>query len=138
MFRCLIPCLAQASCISFISPAIVSPELVDVEIPKDDGRMRRGLMVIAKVIQNLANNIFFGKEAHMIVLNEYLQGNILSVTRYLSDVNVSLLNFFFLLVISSCLIRSRRRIPQPWMILTNGWAIVSMIRTRLCCTVSFI
>lgn len=76
--------------ISFISPAIVSPEVVDVEIPKDDGgRMRRGLMVIAKVVQNLANNIFFGKEAHMVVLNEFLQGNIVNVTRFLSEVNVS-------------------------------------------------
>jgi len=64
---------------SFISPAIVSPEIVDVDIPKDDsGRMRRGLMVIAKVIQNLAHD------------------NIVNVTRYLSEVNVSL--FFSLLV----------------------------------------
>src|ERR1700728_3232610 len=77
--------------ISFISPAVVSPEIVDVDVPKDDsGRMRRGLMVIAKVIQNLANNIFFGKEAHMVCLNEYLQKNVICVTRYLSEVNVSL------------------------------------------------
>jgi hypothetical protein len=82
---------------SFISPAIVSPEIVDVDIPKDDGgRMRRGLMVIAKVVQNLANNIFFGKEAHMVILNEFLHDNIVNVTRYLSEVNVSL--FFSLLV----------------------------------------
>jgi hypothetical protein len=82
-------------CKSFISPAIVSPEVVDVEIPRDDGgRMRRGLMVIAKVVQNLANNIFFGKEAHMVCLNEYLRKNIVIVTRYLSEVNVGA--FFFL------------------------------------------
>lgn len=78
------------SILSFISPAVVSPEIVDVEIPKDDGGViRRGLMVIAKVIQNLANNIFFGKEAHMTVLNNFLHANVGRVTGYLNDVNVS-------------------------------------------------
>ncbi|KAI6152285.1 hypothetical protein BKA82DRAFT_4387651 [Pisolithus tinctorius] len=71
----------------FISPAIVAPEIVDVEVPKDDAVIRRGLMVIAKVVQNLANNIFFAKEAHMVGLNEFLKANITNVTRYLSEVN---------------------------------------------------
>ncbi|KDQ64130.1 hypothetical protein JAAARDRAFT_118551 [Jaapia argillacea MUCL 33604] len=72
----------------FISPAIVAPDIVDVEVPKDDGGViRRGLMVIAKIIQNLANNIFFGKEAHMEILNDFLRDNIVNVTRYLSEVN---------------------------------------------------
>lgn len=74
----------------FISPAIVAPEIVDVEVPKDDGVIRRGLMVVAKIIQNLANNIFFGKEAHMIVLNDFLSDNIVNVTRFLSELNVCL------------------------------------------------
>ena len=74
---------------SFISPAIVAPEIVDVEVPKDDGVIRRGLMIIAKVMQNLANNIFFAKEAHMVCLNEFLKANITNVTRFLSEVNVS-------------------------------------------------
>lgn len=45
-------------------------------------------MVIAKIIQNLANNLFFGKEAHMVVLNPFLQGNIASITRFISELNV--------------------------------------------------
>ena len=73
----------------FISPAIVAPEIVDVEVPKDDAVIRRGLMVIAKIIQNLANNIFFGKEAHMVSLNKFLEDNIVNVTRFLSEINVS-------------------------------------------------
>ncbi|KAG8218508.1 hypothetical protein J3R82DRAFT_4145 [Butyriboletus roseoflavus] len=71
----------------FISPAIVAPEIVDVEVPKDDGVIRRGLMIIAKVMQNLANNIFFAKEAHMVCLNDFLTANITNVTRFLSEVN---------------------------------------------------
>jgi hypothetical protein len=73
----------------FITPAVVSPEIVDIEVPKDDGNViRRGLMVIAKVFQNLANNIFFGKEAHMVSMNKFLEDNILVVTRFLTSLNV--------------------------------------------------
>ncbi|TFK62722.1 hypothetical protein BDN72DRAFT_964371 [Pluteus cervinus] len=72
----------------FISPAVVAPEIVDVELPKGDLTvLRRGLMVIAKIIQNLANNIFFGKEAHMVVLNGFLRDNIANVTRFLNDLH---------------------------------------------------
>ena len=75
---------------SFISPAVVSPETIDVEIPKENHVvLRRGLMVIAKIIQNLANNVFFGKEAHMTILNKFLEGNIANVTRFLSELHVS-------------------------------------------------
>ena len=73
--------------ISFISPAIVNPALVDVEVPADPV-MRRGLMNIAKIMQNLANNIFFGKEIHMVPLNDFLSANIVNVTRFLSEINV--------------------------------------------------
>ena len=68
---------------------MVQPEHVDVELPKDDIVIRRGLMVIAKIIQNLANNIFFGKEAYMVVLNPFLRQNIVNVTKFLSELNVS-------------------------------------------------
>lgn len=69
---------------------MVAPGIVDVELPKEDEPViRRGLMVIAKIIQNLANNIFFGKEVHMVILNGFLEDNIVNVTRFLSEVNVS-------------------------------------------------
>ncbi|KAI0737738.1 hypothetical protein C8Q80DRAFT_1276173 [Daedaleopsis nitida] len=70
----------------FISPAIVTPETVDVSIP-NDVTVRRGLMIIAKIIQNLANNILFGKEAHMVILNDFLKDNIVTVTKFLSEIN---------------------------------------------------
>ncbi|RDB19915.1 Neurofibromin [Hypsizygus marmoreus] len=72
----------------FISPAVVAPETIDIELPKDSNIvLRRGLMVVAKIIQNLANNIFFGKEAHMVVLNTFLKENITNVTRFLSEIS---------------------------------------------------
>lgn len=68
---------------------MVAPETIDIELPKDSHLvLRRGLMVIAKVIQNLANNIFFGKEAHMVVLNPFLKENITNVTRFLGEISV--------------------------------------------------
>ncbi|PPQ78909.1 hypothetical protein CVT25_002369 [Psilocybe cyanescens] len=73
----------------FISPAVVTPETIDIEVPKGENAiiLRRGLMVIAKIIQNLANNIFFGKEAHMTILNKFLESNIANVTRFLSELH---------------------------------------------------
>lgn len=88
---CTSPSLRYLMMFRFISPAIVAPEIIDVEIPKDDWVLRRGLMLVAKIIQNLANNIFFGKEPHMIALNDFLKENIVNVTRFLSDLNVSFL-----------------------------------------------
>jgi len=71
---------------------VVTPSTIDIEVPTNDGGvMRRGLMVIGKIVQSLANNMFFGKVAHMAVLNPYLKANIATVTRFLSEVNVSYL-----------------------------------------------
>ncbi|KAG8870177.1 Ras GTPase activating protein ira2 [Serendipita sp. 405] len=67
----------------FICPAIVSPETVD--LPTDPS-VRRGLLFITKIVQNLANNVLFGKEQFMVVLNPFLEDNILSVTHFLSEV----------------------------------------------------
>jgi hypothetical protein len=75
---------------SFISPAVVTPETIDIEIPKENYMvLHRGLMVIAKIIQNLANNKFFGKEPHMMVFNKFLEDNAPNVTRFLSEMHVS-------------------------------------------------
>jgi hypothetical protein len=60
---------------------------VDVEVPQNS-TIRRGLLLMAKITQNLANNIYFGKEAHMAALNEFMKQNITKVTRFLSEVNV--------------------------------------------------
>ena len=99
---------------SFISPAIVQPETVDVAVPRDMA-VRRGLMVIAKIIQNLANNVRFGKEAHMVCFNGFLSENIVRVMKLLQEVNVRILLSFHLRFLVNILLpethcaRSRRR-----------------------------
>lgn len=67
----------------FICPAIVTPETVDLSY---DPSIRKGLLLITKIIQNLANNVLFGKVQFMMVLNTFLEDNILSVTHFLSEV----------------------------------------------------
>ncbi|KXN87068.1 Neurofibromin [Leucoagaricus sp. SymC.cos] len=74
----------------FITPAIVSPEMVDIKLPIENGMMiHQGLMLIGKILQNLVNNIFFGKEVHMTPLNRFLEGQIANVTQFLSEIHKS-------------------------------------------------
>ena len=72
----------------FFCPAIVAPEtegLVSTPPTKD---MRRGLLLIAKVVQNLANNVLFGaKEPYMFPLNDFLTRNIYRVTAFLREIS---------------------------------------------------
>lgn len=71
----------------FFCPSIVSPESIDLDIPAERRDTRRALVLITKVIQNLANNVLFGsKEVHMKLLNQFLSDNIRQVTKFLSDV----------------------------------------------------
>ncbi|ELU45404.1 RasGAP domain-containing protein [Rhizoctonia solani AG-1 IA] len=67
------PAVGSFMFLRFICPAIVSPESVDIELPRDNARIRRGLMLITKIIQNLANNVLFGKEPYLIPLNNLLE-----------------------------------------------------------------
>ncbi|KAK8844111.1 hypothetical protein IAR55_006905 [Kwoniella newhampshirensis] len=71
----------------FFCPAIVSPESIDLDVDPDTRETRRALLLITKVIQNLANNVVF-KEPHMKVLNSFLSDNIRRVTKFLSDIAV--------------------------------------------------
>jgi neurofibromin 1 len=73
----------------FFCPAIVAPESVDLHVDSNSREVRRALLLITKVIQNLANNVIFGnKEPHMKALNGFLSVNIRQVTKFLSDVAV--------------------------------------------------
>lgn len=67
----------------FINPAIVSPETIDLDLPQgaggDNREIRRGLVMITKVLQALANNVRFGsKEPGMKKLNEFMDVQVVS------------------------------------------------------------
>ncbi|KYG13832.1 neurofibromin 1 [Fusarium verticillioides 7600] len=73
----------------FFCPAIVAPEVEGLVSTAPSKEMRRGLLLIAKVIQNLANNVLFGaKEPYMFPLNDFLTQNIYHVTTFLREISV--------------------------------------------------
>jgi neurofibromin 1 len=68
---------------------VVSPSEIDIEIPQDNPVvLRQGLKMIAKIIQTLANNVLFGREAHMSILNPFLESKIMDVLKFLSELSV--------------------------------------------------
>lgn len=73
----------------FFCPAIVAPDSEGLISSVPTKEMRRGLLLIAKVVQNLANNVLFGaKEQYMSPLNNFLAQNIFHVTAFLRDISV--------------------------------------------------
>lgn len=74
----------------FFCPAIVAPEVEGLVSTPPSKEMRRGLLLIAKVVQNLANNVLFGaKEPYMFPLIDFLTNNIYRVTTFLREISVS-------------------------------------------------
>jgi len=74
----------------FFNPDIVAPDSENLCKPIENVKIRRALLLITKVIQNLANNVLFGaKEPFMIVLNSFLDDNIVKVTTFLEEISVS-------------------------------------------------
>ncbi|CAG8470540.1 8562_t:CDS:10 [Ambispora gerdemannii] len=73
----------------FFCPVIVAPDsenLVKQPISKE---LRRGLLLITKIITNIANNVLFGtKEPYMTVLNDFLEHNIAKVTTFLQEISL--------------------------------------------------
>lgn len=73
----------------FFCPAIVAPDVEGLVSTAPTKEMRRGLLLIAKVIQNLANNVLFGvKEPYMFPLNDFLVHNVWEITGFLREISV--------------------------------------------------
>ncbi|KAK0540963.1 Ras GTPase activating protein ira2 [Tilletia horrida] len=72
-----------------ISPAIVAPQTIDVQIPGAGRDIRRGLLLISKIIQTLVTHSLFPshKEPFMTTLNDFLKRNIRNVTAFLDAIS---------------------------------------------------
>ncbi|WAQ90170.1 hypothetical protein PtA15_12A156 [Puccinia triticina] len=72
----------------FINPTIVSPEVIDLDLPNDTRKIRRSLVMITKVPQALSNNIrFSAREPAMKPLNPFMANNVYPMTRFLKDIS---------------------------------------------------
>lgn len=73
----------------FISPAIVAPQIIDINLTGPGKELRRGLLLISKILQTLASNNLFPahKEPFMTSLNDLLKNNVWKVTSFLDQVS---------------------------------------------------
>jgi len=60
----------------FINPAIVSPYEMGIVEKQPPPNIKRGLMLMSKILQNIANHVEFSKEQHMLCYNEFVQRNL--------------------------------------------------------------
>ncbi|KAJ2943372.1 hypothetical protein O0L34_g12181 [Tuta absoluta] len=59
----------------FINPAIVSPQEMGVVCRSVPACVKRGLMLMSKILQNIANHVEFSKEQHMLPFNHFLRSH---------------------------------------------------------------
>ncbi|XP_060536829.1 neurofibromin isoform X2 [Cylas formicarius] len=59
----------------FINPAIVSPHEMGIVSDQVPTNIRRGLMLMSKILQNIANHVEFSKEQHMVPFNDFLKSH---------------------------------------------------------------
>ncbi|KAG8232721.1 hypothetical protein J437_LFUL013314, partial [Ladona fulva] len=59
----------------FINPAIVSPLEMGIVNKQPPPQVKRGLMLMSKILQNIANHVEFSKEQHMLPFNDFLRSN---------------------------------------------------------------
>lgn len=59
----------------FINPAIVSPQELGIVGKQVPSSVKRGLMLMSKILQNIANHVEFSKEQHMLCFNDFLKAH---------------------------------------------------------------
>ncbi|KAK4871818.1 hypothetical protein RN001_015942 [Aquatica leii] len=59
----------------FINPAIVSPQEMGIVTKQVPISVKRGLMLMSKILQNIANHVEFSKEQHMLPFNDFLRAH---------------------------------------------------------------
>lgn len=60
----------------FINPAIVSPQELGIVSKAVPSAVKRGLMLMSKILQNIANHVEFSKEQHMLCFNDFLRAHV--------------------------------------------------------------
>ncbi|XP_048582480.1 neurofibromin-like isoform X2 [Nematostella vectensis] len=71
----------------FINPAIISPHMVGITDEPPSDKIRRGLMNVSKILQNLGNHLLFSKEKYMEPFNGFLEANFEKTRKFLESVS---------------------------------------------------
>ncbi|XP_062578923.1 neurofibromin-like isoform X10 [Saccostrea cucullata] len=70
----------------FINPAIVSPFESGIIDEEPTQKVKRGLTLMCKIMQNIANHLQFTKENHMRTFNEFLKTNFEAGRRFFTEI----------------------------------------------------
>ena len=70
----------------FINPAIVSPFEMGIVEKQPPQNIKRGLMLMSKILQNIANHVEFSKEQHMVCFNDFVRSNFEAGRRFFIQV----------------------------------------------------
>lgn len=71
----------------FINPAIVSPYEAGIVNRQPPPRTMRGLMLVSKILQNIANNVEFSKEEHMLPFNDFVRAQFEPMRKWVSEIS---------------------------------------------------
>lgn len=71
----------------FLNPALVLPHEFGIVDAEPLPRIKRGLTLVSKILQNIANHVMFTKELHMREFNDYLRSTFDSVTNFVRSIS---------------------------------------------------
>ncbi|XP_058269102.1 neurofibromin isoform X3 [Hemibagrus wyckioides] len=78
--------VGSAMFLRFINPAIVSPYEAGILDKKPPPRIERGLKLMSKILQSIANHVLFTKEEHMRPFNDFVKNNFEAARRFFLDI----------------------------------------------------
>lgn len=73
----------------FINPAIVSPYEAGIVERQPPPKTMRGLMLVSKILQNIANNVEFSKEEHMLPFNDFVRAHFEPMRQWVYEISSS-------------------------------------------------
>ncbi|CAF1287270.1 unnamed protein product [Adineta steineri] len=71
----------------FLNPALVLPHEFGIVDAEPLPRIKRGLTLVSKILQNIANNLIFTKEFHMRCFNDYLRSTFDLTTNFVLSIS---------------------------------------------------
>lgn len=74
----------------FINPAIVAPYEAGIVSTQPPAKTLRGLKLVSKILQNIANNVEFSKEEHMLPFNDFVRAQFEPITIWTSRISSEL------------------------------------------------
>uniref|UniRef100_W5UKT8 Neurofibromin n=1 Tax=Ictalurus punctatus TaxID=7998 RepID=W5UKT8_ICTPU len=78
--------VGSAMFLRFINPAIVSPYEAGILDKKPPPRIERGLKLMSKILQSIANHVLFTKEEYMRPFNDFVKNNFEAARRFFLDI----------------------------------------------------